>query len=144
MSRATPQMCHFAERLIGYEDGGETGVPRGKPDLFPVIHKLGPLLATLLGDTGFHSLLGRALLLASAQAPSLRCLHVTAAGVLEVTDGSEVQADSPEMVEGRVVLVANLLGLLVAFIGEALMLRLVSETWPRLPIEEYFDQGDAK
>jgi hypothetical protein len=31
---------------------------------------------------------------------------------------------------------AQLLGLLIAFIGESLMLRLVREIWPRLPIAD--------
>jgi hypothetical protein len=37
------------------------------------------------------------------------------------------------MAEGSVVLVAQLLALLVAFIGENLTLRMVREVWPKLP-----------
>ncbi len=144
MSRATPQMRHFAARLIAYEAGGHKLTPERKPEAFPVIHQLRPLLATLMGNTGFHSLLARALLLASAEVPSLLRLQVTATGVLEVSEASEVRADPQEMAEGRVILIAHLLGLLVVFIGESLMLRLIIETWPRLPLDDYFDQGDAK
>ena len=41
------------------------------------------------------------------------------------------------------VLVAQLLGLLVAFIGETLTLRLVREVWPKLPLNDLdFGRGD--
>jgi len=47
--------------------------------------------------------------------------------------------------EGRVVLLAQLLGLLVAFIGEDLTLRLVREVWPKLSINDVnFGKGDEK
>ena len=38
------------------------------------------------------------------------------------------------MDEGGVVLIAQLLGLLVAFIGESLTVRLAREAWPKLPL----------
>jgi hypothetical protein len=41
---------------------------------------------------------------------------------------------SDDIFEGRVVLLAQLLGLLVAFIGEDLTLRLVREVWPKLSL----------
>jgi hypothetical protein len=41
-----------------------------------------------------------------------------------------------EFFEGRVVLLAQLLGLLVAFIGENLTLRLVREVWPKVPLKD--------
>jgi hypothetical protein len=47
--------------------------------------------------------------------------------------------------EGRVVLLAQLLGLLVAFIGESLTLRLVLEVWPKVPLEDLeLSNGDKK
>ena len=41
-----------------------------------------------------------------------------------------------EWFEGRVVLLAQLLGLMVAFIGENLTLRLVREVWPKAPLDD--------
>ena len=38
-----------------------------------------------------------------------------------------------DLTNGRVVLLAHLLGLLVAFIGEDLTQRLLREAWPKLP-----------
>jgi hypothetical protein len=65
---------------------------------------------------------------------SLRAVQVKADGSLEVLDELEAQADPEELAKGSVVLVAQLLGLLVAFIGENLTLRLVREVWPKLSL----------
>ena len=50
-----------------------------------------------------------------------------------------------ELFEGGVVLLAQLLGLLVAFIGESLTLRLVREVWPQLPLDDLdFGKGEQR
>jgi hypothetical protein len=49
-----------------------------------------------------------------------------------VLDKLEVQVDPEQLSKGSVVLVAQLLRLLVAFIGENLTLQLVREIWPKL------------
>jgi hypothetical protein len=52
------------------------------------------------------------------------------------------QLDLDELFEGRVVLLAQLLGLLVAFIGENLTLRLVREVWLQAQLHDLdFDDG---
>jgi hypothetical protein len=62
---------------------------------------------------------------------------------LAALDEPEVQADPQERVKGSVVLVAQLLDLLVAFIGETLMLRIVCDAWPKLSINDLdFGKGD--
>jgi len=45
------------------------------------------------------------------------------------------QRDPKGLFEGRVVLLAQLLGLLVAFIGENSTLRVVREVWPKVPLD---------
>jgi len=42
-----------------------------------------------------------------------------------------------EMVQGEIVLVAQLLGLLVTFIGQSLTWSLLQEVWPGLPMKEF-------
>ena len=45
--------------------------------------------------------------------------------------------------ESRIVLLAQLLGLLVAFIGETLTLHLVRDIWPKTTLNDMgFDNGD--
>jgi hypothetical protein len=45
------------------------------------------------------------------------------------------QHNSGELLEGGVVLVAQLLGLLVAFIGKDLTMGFVLEVWPEVPLD---------
>jgi hypothetical protein len=136
MSEATPQMRDFAVRLIAYETKGNKSSETKTPAAFPVCEKLRPHLATLMGNTGFRALLSRALARAEADVPSLRAMQVKADGSLAGLDKVEVQADPEELARGSVVLVTQLLGLLVAFIGENLMLRIVSDVWPKLALDD--------
>ena len=46
----------------------------------------------------------------------------------------EVHLTDAEIAEGEAVLVAQLIGLLVTFIGEALTLHLLHEAWPQAPL----------
>jgi hypothetical protein len=97
-----------------------------------------------MGTTGFCALLARALKLAGAEVPLLRALQVNTDGSLEGLDNLEAQADPQELAKGRVVLLAELLGLLVVFIGQSLTLRLVREVWPQLsPNDLDFAKGDG-
>jgi hypothetical protein len=104
-----------------------------------------PHLATLMGSTGFRSLLSRALALASAEVRWLRAARVAADGSLVGTDELDAQTGPEEMAGGSVVLVACLLGLLVAFIGENLTLRMVRDVWPKLSLNDLdFGKGETK
>src|SRR6202795_153664 len=127
MSQTIPQMRDFAERLIAYETRGNESSGTKTPAAFPVCEKLRPRLANLMGNTGFRALLSRALARAEAEVPSLRAMQVKADGSLAGLDELEAQLDPGELAEGSVVLVAQLVELLVAFIGENLTLRLVRE-----------------
>lgn len=136
MSRVTPQMRDFAERLIASESRGHDATGITTPAAFPVCEKLRPKLANLMGTTGFRALLSRALARAEAELPSLSAMQVTVDGTLTRLDNFEVQADPEELATGSVVVVAQLLGLLVAFIGEKLTLQIVSDVWPTLALDD--------
>ena len=133
-------MRDFAERLIAYETRENKSSETKTPAAFHVSEKLRPHLMTVIGNTGFRALLSRALALANAEVPWLRAVHVKSDGSLEGLDELEAQVDPEEIFQGRVVLLAQLLGLLVAFIGEDLTLRLVREVWPKLSLDN-FDFG---
>jgi hypothetical protein len=136
MSRASSEMRHFAERLIAYETREDNSSETKNLADFSACEKLRPHLATLMGNSGFRALLSRALALANADVLWLRAVHVKADGSLEGLEGLYTQVDPDEFREGRVVLLAQLLGLLVAFIGENLTLRLVREVWPKIPLND--------
>jgi hypothetical protein len=136
-------MRDFAARLIAYETTKNRSSETKPSAAFLVDEKLRPHLATLMGNVGFRALLSRALMLTNAEVPWLRSVHVKADGSLEGLDELDAQVDPKEIFEGRVVLLAQLLGLLVAFIGEDLTLRLVREVWPKLSLNDLnFGKGD--
>jgi hypothetical protein len=116
----------------------DTKTPAG----FHVSVKLGRHLATFMGNTGFRTLLVRALALSAAEVPWLRQLRVKEDGSLEGVEGLQARLAPDEFLEGKVTLLAQLLGLLMAFIGENLTLRLVREVWPKVPLKG-LDFGDG-
>jgi hypothetical protein len=136
MNRATPKMRVFAGRLIACEATQKRDRGTKTPAIFPVPEKLRPHLTTFMGNAGFRALLLRALALAGAEVPWLRAVQVSSAGSLEVSHELAEKVAAKEIIEGGVVLLAQLLGLMVAFIGEKLTLQLVRDIWPRLSIKE--------
>ena len=136
MNRATPQMRSAAKRLLSTEITGTSAVEAAALAMFPVTNKLRPHLSILLGKGGVRALLARALVLASAETPWLRTVQVTADGDLEGLEALAADLDPTDFFEGRVVLLAQLLGLLVAFIGPNLTSRLIGEVWPQIPLKE--------
>jgi hypothetical protein len=129
-------MRDFAAHLIAYEGRGNESSGTKGPAAFPVCEKLRPHLVALMGNTGVRTLFLRALAQAKGEVSSLRTVQVKADGSLTGLDKLEVQADAEELAKGGVVLVAQLLGLLVVFIGEKLMLRIVSDVWPKLALND--------
>ncbi len=129
-------MRDFAERLIAYETRGNKSSETKTSAAFNVCEKLRPQLANLMGNTGFHALVSRALALATTEAPWLRAMHVKSDGSLEMLGEHEAQVDPERIAEGGVVLTAHLLGLLATFIGEDLTLQLLRDVEPKLLLNE--------
>jgi len=89
------------------------------------------------GVDGFAALLRRALALAREDLPSLQEIEIGADGRMQGFES--LDANTGTGARGReaaVALTAHLLGLLVTFVGEPLMLRLVREAWPDLSLDE--------
>lgn len=144
MNRVTPTMRRFAERLIAGETKGNKSSRTTPAATFRVIEKLRPHFTTLMGNAGFRALLSRALTLASAEVRSLRAVQVQVDGSLAGMD-ELARVDAKELAEGGVVLIAQLLGLLVAFIGEKLTVQMMREVWPKLSLDDLnFDEGTLK
>ena len=136
MNRASPRMRRFAKHLIVSDALTNNASDTGRAEVFPVTDTLRPHLAMLMGDGGVRALLARALALAKAEVPWLRAVNVNADGDLEGLVAIGSLLDPAEFLEGRVVLLAQLLGLLVAFIGPSLASRLVGEFWPQIPFQD--------
>ena len=145
MGRPTPKMRDFAERLIAYETKGNKSSKTKTAAILLVGEKLRLHLTALMGKVGFRTLLSRALVLANAEAPWLHAVQVEADGSFRGLDERGARVSSEKIAEGSVVLLAQLLGLLVAFIGGSLTLRLVREIWPKIPLNDVdFGSGDKK
>jgi hypothetical protein len=81
----------------------------------------------------------RAVTLAKREVPELIGVVVEADGSLSGLGVDQLDKDT--LADGEVVVVAHMLGLLLTFIGPALMLRLVSDAWPKASLSDIdFDQ----
>jgi hypothetical protein len=133
MNTATPAIQNLARRLIALE---AAGVPSDGlvAEAVRACEKLRVPLAKLAGVAGFRSLMTRAMALATAEAPWLASVQVRADGSLEGFDADGLYQGAVPSGEPGVVVVAQLLGLLVTFIGEPLTLRIVRDAWPHAPV----------
>lgn len=136
MSRATQATRDLAERLIAHEDKANKIAGTAAPKSLIVLDQLRPHLANLMGSAGFNALLSRSLALANAEVEWLQQVQVASDGKLAGLDALEAKGDAHDFLEGRVVLLAQLFGLLIAFIGEKLTMQLVAEVWPNVPLNE--------
>jgi hypothetical protein len=127
-------MRKIAHRLIEAE--GATLRAADSKSEYPVTDRMRPQLARLMGHGGTRALLGRALVLASREAPWLSAAFVSANGDLEGLERLKAEIDPTTFLEGRVILLAQLLGLLVTFVGPTLTLGLVREAWPQIAFED--------
>jgi len=127
---ATPKLKAFARRLMAYEAAAAKPAGAHNSAAFRVCEKLRQPLTRLAGVAGFRSLLSRALALTNDEARWMKAVHVKADGSLEGLDEAQAQLSETEIAEGEVVLIAQLIVLLVTFIGEELTLGLVQDSWP--------------
>lgn len=144
MNRDNFRMLAIAYQLLAHET--ITGEP---PDVHPpavvsVADKLRRPITMLAGSTGFRALLTRALSLARAQIPALYSIQVKPDGGLDWNVSASGSAlSNGEGGQAAAILIAELLGLLSNFIGEALTLRLLHDTWPDLPAIEIDSQRET-
>jgi hypothetical protein len=139
-----PKSRHLAQRLLTYEAVAGKNSEPAESAAFRVCAKLRRPLITLAGVAGFRSLLSRALTLARAEAPSLSAVQVAADGSLEGQDEFASQSNQEQARDGGVILIAQLIGLLLTFIGEGLTLRLVQDVWPEVAFDAAFPKRRGK
>ena len=139
-----PESRHLAQRLLIYEAVAGENSEAAESATFRVFAKLRRPLITLAGVAGFRSLLARALTLARAEAPSLSAVQVAADGSLKGLDEFASQTDKEQARDGGAILVAQLIGLLLTFIGEGLTLRLVQDVWPEAAFNGRISEKERK
>jgi hypothetical protein len=119
----------LAKRLMAIEARGEPAPQLREHEAQRVCEKLQFALTQFAGRNAFHSLLQRALVLARTEVPAMQTVQLRRDGTLEGLDELLTEA-SEHGSAAAVLIIANLLELLVTFIGEPLMLRIVKHAWP--------------
>ena len=122
----------LARSLVANEAGASTTSLHTEPATVRVYERLRRQLGTSVGVDGFQALASRALALAKSQSYSLSAVQVTANGGLRGL--SEVESQTGEDGEAGIILIAQLLGLFLAFLGEATTLRLIEDL--RLQVDD--------
>jgi len=131
---APPQKTReLARSLVASEADATPTSLHTEPATVRVYEKLRRQLGAPVGPDGFQALASRALALAKSESPRLRAVQVTANGGLRGLGEVESHADADEDGEAGVILIAQLLGLFLTFLGEATTLRLIEDL--RLQVE---------
>jgi hypothetical protein len=116
----------LARSLIAGEADGTTSLHTESATV-RVYERLRRQLGAPVGVEGFQALASRALALAKSESPRLSGVQVTANGGLRGFGENELQADRDEDGEVGIILIAQLLGLFLTFLGESTTLRLIED-----------------
>jgi len=136
MEQVTPAIRDLARLLLAVE-AHRSGHPEGEAHAAQsAFELLGLHLSKLVGVAGLQALLVRALAMAKPEASWLAAVRVQGDATLEGFSETAQQQSAEAIAEGSAALLAQLLGLLVTFIGEALTLRLVRGAWPEAQLED--------
>ena len=117
----------LARSLVACEaDASDTSL-QSEPATVRVYERLRRQLGAPVGVDGFQALASRALALAKSESPQLSAVQLTANGGLRGLGGVGSDSDVDEDGEAGIVLIAQLLGLFLTFLGEATTLRLIED-----------------
>ena len=117
----------LARSLVASEADAATTSLHTEPATVRVYEKLRRQLGAPVGVDGFQALASRALALAKSESPRLSAVQLTANGGLRGLGGVGSDSDVDEDGEAGIVLIAQLLGLFLTFLGEATTLRLIED-----------------
>jgi hypothetical protein len=117
----------LARSLVAYEADADTTSLQTESATVRVYERLRRQLGASVGVGGFQALSSRALALAKSESPRLGALQITANGGLRGLGEAEFQMDADANGEVGIILIAQLLGLFLTFLGEATTLRLIED-----------------
>jgi hypothetical protein len=124
----------LARSLIACEADASTTSLQTEPATLRVYERLRRQLGAPVGADSFRALAARALALAKSESPRLSAVQVSADGVLRGFGEDESRWGKDEDEEAGILLIAQLLGLFLTFLGETTTLRLIEDL--RLQVEE--------
>jgi hypothetical protein len=117
----------LARSLVASEADAATTPLLTEPATVRVYERLRRQLGAPVGIDGFQALASRALALAKSESPRLSTVQVTANGGLRGLGEVESEMNADEDGEAGIILIAQLLGLFLTFLGEATTLRLIED-----------------
>jgi len=128
----------LARSLVASEADASATALQTKPATVRVYERLRRQLGAPVGTEEFQTLASRALALAKSQSPRLRAVQVMANGELHGLGEVESQkgTGAGEDDEAGVILIAQLLGLFLTFLGEATTLRLIEDLRFQVDVRE--------
>lgn len=133
--QATENQRDLARRLLADEAGGNASSTELAEALLRALDRLDPVLGRLIGPAGYEALLRRALHLARGDWPFFQGVQVETsaddARLARLVANAREQ-DAGVVREGLVAILANLIWLLVTFVGEAIALKLINRAFPDL------------
>jgi hypothetical protein len=139
MPEMSPAAQVLARRVLRHEAGGRAEPAALAEAAERADARLRGRLASLIGQTGYTTLLARAVRLAQAEVPALEHVTVDAlaigaeGGLHGVREFARATGDADAAEAGLSAILAHVIGLLVTFIGEDLALRLIRDAWPEVP-----------
>jgi hypothetical protein len=117
----------LARTLVACEaEAGKTSL-HAEPATLRVYERLRRQLGAPVGVDGFQALASRALALARSESPWLNAVQLTATGDLRGLGEVESEMSLNEDGEAGIILIAQLLGLFLTFLGEATTLHLIED-----------------
>ena len=117
----------LARSLVASEADATTASLHTEPATVRVYERLRRQLGAPVGAESFQALASRALALAKSESPLLNAVHVTANGGMRGLREVKSQTGADEDGETGIILIAQLLGLFLTFLGEATTLRLIED-----------------
>jgi hypothetical protein len=134
MRQATLPLRELSRRLFAREAKKPRGPGAPAEAMAASCRRLHERLDPLIGAGGFRALLARALHLAAKEFPWLDAVRVEEHPACELKGLREAAKglDAPSVGEGFALVLANVIWLLVTFIGEDIALGLVREVWPEM------------
>lgn len=130
----------LARSLVASEADATTLCVQPEPAAVRVYERLRRQLSAPVGVDGFKTLASRALALARSESPRLGAVQITANGDLRGL--GEVESQAAENGEAGIILIAQLLGLFLTFLGEATTLGLIEDL--RLQVDARSDSDTTR
>lgn len=117
----------WARSLLSRETVADTDPTQVAPPTIRVYERLRQVLSTPVGVDGFRALASRAVALTRSESPKLSAVQITADGDLRGFSEVQPTVGTDQNGEAGVILIAQLLWLLLTFLGEATTLRLIED-----------------